>query len=284
MVLVLKFKISISVCRCENMTDIYIIRGGFFGWEFTHKLLYVIFGLILCIYDWKKNKRKDYFWVVVFGTLLYIGSEMMLYFFKGRIMQQKLLFGIDISSMFWLWIPLLSMGDVVMLAVITIFFADRIREAETRKKWSILFIIWLVCRDVIPYLIFFSLGYRFDTVPDGYDLIYSRRNMTETGTLISLSLFVVISVVWLIRTNKKARKRGLYMIGVMIILMTVWSFGEWFSGQRWIEVGLEGGPWTHAPPFLEFGIFVYDIVIEMGLFTLCFLAIPSIFKLIKSEK
>ena len=80
------------------MADIYIIRGGFFGWEFTIKLLYVIFGLILCIYDWKKNKRKDYFWVLIFGTMLYIGSEIMLFLFGGRVMQEKFLFGINVKS------------------------------------------------------------------------------------------------------------------------------------------------------------------------------------------
>lgn len=53
-------------------------------------------------------------------------------------MQEKLLFGIDITTMHWLWIPLLSVGDIVMLAVIALFFADRIRETETRKKWGIL--------------------------------------------------------------------------------------------------------------------------------------------------
>ena len=199
-------------------------------------------------------------------------------------MQENILFGIDIFSMPWLWIPLLSVGDVVMLAVIALFFADRIRETETRKKWGILFIIWLICRDVVPYIILFSLGYTFGTVSIGEDLIYSRRNMTETGTLISLSIFVVISLIWLIRTDKKSRKRGIYMVGMMIILLTVWSIGEWFSGQRWIEIGTEGGPWTLASPFLQFGMFTYDIVVEMGLFTLCFLAIPTTFKLIKSEK
>ncbi len=262
---------------------IFIIRGGFFGWEFTIKLLYVIFGLILCIYDWKKNKRKDYFWVVIFGTILYIGSETMLFFFGGRVMQEKLLFGIDITTMPWLWIPLLSLGDVVMLAVIALFFADRIRNLETRKKWGILFIVWLVCRDVLPYVILFGFGNRFDTINSGYDLIYSRRNMIEMGTIIALITLVSIGIIWLVKTDKKSRKRGLYMIGVMLILMTVWSFGEWFSGQRWIEVGPEGS-WTLAPPLLSFVMFVYDIVIEMGLFTVCFLAFPYFLKLIKSEK
>ena len=263
---------------------IFIIRGGFFGWEFTHKLLYVIFGLILCIYDWKKNKRKDYFWVFIFGTMLYIGSEILLYFFGGRVMQEKFLFGMDVTSMPWLWIPLLAVGDVVVLAVIALFFADRIRNTETRKKWGILFIIWLVCRDVLPYIIFFGLGNSFATIDINNPSIYSRRNMIEIGTLIALSILVGIAIIWLVKTDKKSRKRGLYMVGVMLILMTVWSFGEWFSGQRWIEFGPEEGPWTLAPPLLQFAMFAYDIVIEMGLFTLCFLAIPHFLKLIKPEK
>jgi len=263
---------------------IFIIRGGFFGGEFTHKLLYIIFGLILCIYDWKKNKRKDYFWIFIFGTMLYVGSEIMLYFFGGRIMQEKILLGIDITSMPWLWIPLLAIGDVVMLAVIALFFADRLRNSETRKKWGILFVIWIFCRDILPYIILFSLGQTFFNISIGDPLIYSRRNMIEIGTLISLSILIVLAIIWLARTNKESRKRGLYMFGVMLILMTAWSFGEWFAGQRWIEIGPEEGPWTIAPPFLQFVMFLYDIIVEMGLFTLCFLAIPSSLKLIKRAK
>ena len=222
------------------MTDgIFIIRGGFFGWEFTIKLLYVILGLILCIYDWKKNNRKDYFWVLIFGTMLYLGSEVML------------------------WIPLLAVGDVVVMGVIALFFADRIRVSETRKKWGIIFLVWVFCRDVLPYLILFGLGNNFDSIAVGDpDLIYSRRNMIEIGTLIALSI----------------------MICIMLILMIAWSFGEWLSGQRWIEVGPEEGPWTLAPPFLQFVMFLYDIVIEMGLFTVCFLVVPYLLKLIKPEK
>jgi len=267
------------------MSDgIFIIRGGFFGWEFTLKLLYVIFGLILCVYDWKKNKRKDYFWILIFGALMYVGSEVMLYFFGGRVTQDKILFGINISSLNGLWIPLMAIGDVVILAVIALFFADRIRESENKKKWGLVFIGWVVVRDVLPYLILFGLGTTFATVPIGYEFIPSRRNMIEIGTLMALSITIAIGLIWLWRTDKESRKRGLYMIAVMLILMTVWSLGEWFAGQRWIEVGLESGPWTLAPPLLTVGMFAYDIVIEMALFTMCFLAIPSLLKLIKTKK
>ena len=266
------------------MVDIYIIRGGFFGWEFTLKLLYVILGLILCIYDWKKNNRKDYFWVLIFGTLLYVGSEVMLFLFEGRIMQEKFLFGINVTHLDWLTIPLLAVADVVVIAIIAIFFADRLRNPETRKKWGIIFIIWVVGRDVIPYIILVGLGYNFTNISWNDPLIPSRRNMTETGTIIALSIIVVIGLIWLFRTDKKSRKRGLYMIGVMIFLMIVWTIGEWFAGQRWIEIGPEGGPWILAPPLLQFGMLLYDIVIEMGLFTVCFLAIPSLLKLIKKQE
>jgi len=265
------------------MVDIYIIRGGFFGWEFTLKLIYIILGLILCIYDWKKNNRKDYFWVFLFGTLLYLGSEIMLFLFGGRVMQEKYLFGINVTSMPWLTIPLLVMADVVVIAIIAIFFADRLRNPETRKKWGILFVIWLVGRDLIPYIIIFVLGYNFTNIPYNDPVIPSRRNMTETGTLIALSIMIAIGLIWLFRTDKESRKRGLYMIGVMIILMTVWTFGEWFAGQRWIEIGEEGDPWTQGSPLLQFGMLLYDIVVEMGLFTVCFLAIPSLLKLIKRQ-
>lgn len=63
---------------------------------------------------------------------------------------------------------------------------------------------------------------------------------------------IVIGIIWLVKTDKKSRKRGLYMIGIMLILMIVWSFGKWFSGQRWIEVRPEEGPWTLAPPLLQY--------------------------------
>ena len=264
--------------------NIYIIRGGFFGWEFTHKLLYIIFGLVICIYDWKKNKRKDYFWLLIFGTMMYIGSETMLFLSEGRIMYEKFLFGMNVTSMHWLSIPMMAIADVVILSIICLFFADRIRTPETRRKWGFLFIIWLFCRDIVPYIILFSLGNTFATISIGDPFIPSRRSMIEIGTLTALSITIAIGIIWLFTTDKESKKRGLYMIAVMLILMTVWTFGEWLAGQRWIEVGPEGGPWTLAPPPLQFGMLAYDIVIEMGLFTLCFLAIPALLKLIKLKK
>jgi lipoprotein signal peptidase len=206
----------------------------------------------------------------------------MLFLFGGRVMQEKFLFGINITSMHWLTIPLLAVADIVIVAVIALFFADRIRNPETRKKWGIVFILWLIGRDLIPYVILYGFGYNFATISDNDPFVPSRRTMTEIGTLIALSTMVVIGLIWLFRTDKSSRKRGLYMIGMTIIYMTAWTIGEWFAGQRWIEIGEEGA-WNLAPPLLQFGMLTYDIVIEMGLFTVCFLALPSLLKLIKKQ-
>jgi len=263
---------------------IFIIRGGFFGFDWTHKLFYLIAGILLCIYDWKKNNRKDYFWVYLSGALLYIGSEVMLFIFGGRVMQEKLLFGMNITSMPWLWIPMMAIADVVVLGVMALFFADRIRNLETRRRWTFIFVVWLLLRDILPYVFLYITGSRFANVPVGDPLIFSRRNIIETGTIMALSTIIIVTLIWFFKTDKESRNRGLYMVGVMVIMMTVWSCGEWLAGQRWIEVGLEDGPWTLAPPLLSIGMFAYDIIIEMGLFTLSFLAFPSLFKLIKSRK
>ena len=199
-------------------------------------------------------------------------------------MQDKLLFGTDITSMPSLWIPMMAIGDVVVPAVMALFIADRIRSPETRRKWILILVIWLLVRDFLPYVFLYISGSSFANIPIGDPLIFSRRNMIEIGTLMALSIIIIITLIWFLRTDKQSRQRGLYMIGVMLILMTVWSFGEWLAGHRWIEVGPEKGPWTLAPPLISLGMFAYDIVIEMGLFTASFLAFPSLFKLIEAEK
>ena len=51
--------------------SIFMIRGGSFGEDFGRKLIMSIIGLLICVYDWKTNdKRKDYFWVFIVGTII----------------------------------------------------------------------------------------------------------------------------------------------------------------------------------------------------------------------
>lgn len=98
-----------------------------------------------------------------------------------------------------------------------------------------------------------------------------------------------IAIVWYVTTDSEARKRGLMMYVMMVIFIAWWTFLEWLTGQRWIEVGVVNSDGTYsnlrrAPPLIEFGALAFDFVIEVSLIYVPFLAIPYWLKLIKNNK
>jgi hypothetical protein len=73
------------------------------------------------------------------------------------------------------------------------------------------------------------------------------------------------------------------MLAVMVIFAAVWTVAEVVANVRWIEVGAPGD-YSLAPPALAFGAFAWDVVAEIGLMYVPFLAIPHIFGAIKTKK
>jgi hypothetical protein len=74
----------------------------------------------------------------------------------------------------------------------------------------------------------------------------------------------------------------------MLINISIWTILEWLTGQRWIEVGIKTSEGTYlylsrAPALVEFLALVYDVIIEIALMYMPFLAIPYLLGLIKSE-
>ena len=74
----------------------------------------------------------------------------------------------------------------------------------------------------------------------------------------------------------------------MVMITTIWTILEWLTGQRWIEIGILNPNGTYsnlhrAPPLIEFLALAYDVVIEIVLAYVPFLAIPYLLGLIKSE-
>jgi len=267
------------------LESIFMIRGGFFGFEFTHKLIYAIAGFFICYYDWKKNKRKDYLWVYLIGTILYTLAELMLQVFGGRAMQDKFLFGVNIGSQLWFTIPIGAMADVAFVGLLGIFIADFLVKKETRKKGILILAIYTLFRHVIFYSVFLILGFNFTNITVGDPDISSRRDVFEVGTVTTLTILSILTIIWFIRSKKVIKKRAFFMFLVIVIEITFWSVGEWITGQRWIEVGtIDPFNLQHANPFIEFGILAYDVIVEMGLFCVSFLAIPYLLKLIKTKE
>jgi len=269
--------------------NVFMIRGGTFGFDFGYKLIIAIITILICIYDWKTNdKRLDYFWVFLTGTLIFCLFEVMMQFFGIRAIQEKFLFGINITTWLWLTIPLQAISEAAFVAILGIFFSDKIMEEETRRQWTVYFIIVMVLRYVIPTIVLLSMGHNYADVNAGDPSIPSRRDIFAIGTIFSISILSFLALYWLIRTDSQSRKRGLYLIYVMLLISVVWTIGEWITGQRWIEVGIMNpdGSYSNlrrADPLLEFVILTYDAVIEMTLIYTAFVAIPYLLKLIKSD-
>ncbi|MFX1339888.1 MAG: hypothetical protein ACFFDK_14845, partial [Promethearchaeota archaeon] len=57
--------------------SVFLIRGGSFGNDWGQKLIVAIIGIIACMYDYKTNeKRLDYFWVFITGTIIWSAVEL----------------------------------------------------------------------------------------------------------------------------------------------------------------------------------------------------------------
>lgn len=269
--------------------SIFMIRGGFFGYDFSIKLIITLFAISLCYYDWRKNeKRLDYFWVFLIGTLIWSLAEFLLQLVGIRELQEKYLFGINITSWFWLTIPLQGMSEGAFVAVLSLFVGDRVLNKEKRKEGLFVFLGYIIIRYGITYSILFSIGYNFLDVNVGDLDVPSRRDIFTIPSVIYLAVFITPFIYWFIRTNKQSRKRANFMFSIMFINISLWTILEWLTGQRWIEVGIKTSEGTYlyltrAPPLIEVLALAYDVIIEIVLMYMPFLAIPYLLGLIKSE-
>ena len=206
-----------------------------------------------------------------------------MYFSGARIISYASIFGIDISSYVWLILPIQAFADVPAIIVVSLFVGDRLMNKESRKNGIILAAIFLFLKNVVATIVLVALGYNYSNIPIGDPNIYQRREIFSLTTVISLSGMILLTVIWFILTDKEARKRAIFLFLMIVAFIAVWTLGEWLSGQRWIEFAV-GASYVKPNGITEFGILAYDVVVEMGLFGTSFLALPYLFRLIKTKK
>ncbi|MHA1336093.1 MAG: hypothetical protein ACTSPW_10180 [Promethearchaeota archaeon] len=269
------------------LESIFMIRGGSFGQDFGEKLIFSIIGILICIYDYKtKNRRKDYFWVFITGTVIWASAEFILQITGMRIFQEKYLFGINITNMLWLTLLLQGMSEGAFVAVFGLLFGDRVINDDMRKKWLIYFLIVLG----LFSMLYIGSGINFNNVDIGNPNIPSRRDMFTLSSIAFLCTLSGIAIFWLIITKSDyTRKRGLYMYLFMVLFIAWWTFLEWITGQRWIEMGTINPDDTYsnlhrAPPLIEFGALAFDVLVEVSLIYVPFLAFPNWLGLIKQNE
>ncbi|NVM55887.1 MAG: hypothetical protein HWN66_19460 [Candidatus Helarchaeota archaeon] len=193
-----------------------------------------------------------------------------------RAMPTHELFGIEIPM--YIGVIFQGTSEGAYVAVVGLFVADRLFIQKT-KNWKEGLVGILVIMLGLPLISMVRNGIQTPNV--GYVDIPSRRLMFTPIGSIFIATFVIIAVVWILKTNPEFRRRAFYMFLGMVLLAVCFTVLEWVGGTRWIEVGPESGPWIRAEPLFEFGALAYDVVVEIAALYIPFFAIPCAFRLIK---
>lgn len=264
--------------------SVFLVRGGGGGYDWGLKFITSIIAIIVCIYDYKVNERRlDYFWVFLSGTIIWGAVELSMQLTGGRVFQEKYFFGLNVTSMLWFTIPIQGMSEAGAIAIMGMYFGDRIMSNEARKKNITIFALFLLF-----FLLMLRGGISYANVDVG-GKVPSRREMFSLNSVVGVVILISPAIYWLIKTDSESRKRGLYMILIMTIWAFWWNFLSWLTGQRWIEVGIKNSDGTYsnlrrADELLEFWALVYNSIFEIVLVYAPFLAIPNLLKLIKPKE
>jgi hypothetical protein len=244
----------------QGVTEIFIIRGsGSSYMDFNFKFFLVIALIALVLYDWKKNKRLDYFWISVICALG-IPLEAIIQLTGERLIQANYLFGIPLPYVVQL--PLQVLAEASFDTAMVLFFADMMLKAKTRKRAMIAFsavmIAWFA----------FILANGIQTPNYGGE-VPSRRVMSGTGelaviftgTYVVLAFFLTKGRYLRVTPSIGDRRRGLYLLTLLVIYGTVGTIGMYVAGVRWVEIGGTGST-QHAQPLVEFAAFAYNVTFE----------------------
>jgi len=251
-----------------------MIRNGLFGTNFEAKLFLSILGIIISLYDWKKNKRKDYPIVFLYGSLFWFAVEFIIQLQGTRDITSATLFGTIIPM--WFAALLRGISEGGLIALMGLLFGDRIFKKTYVKGGSkiitrIVFIVFLIL------MVISSLSQALPYKDINGD-VASRRLMFDSGAMIAFTLLFAFIIFWIYKADKPAKLRSLYMFLVMVVASGIWTLAEVFANTRWVELGT-----ARAPFIVEFLVLSFDVIIEIALLYVPFFAIPYLFGLIKKK-
>lgn len=257
---------------------VFMIRNGDFGTDFETKFILILVGIGICFYDWySHDKRKDYFWVFIIGTIIWTLTEVAQQFSGVREMAPGSLFGFQLPRIVSNIIQGSSEG--AFIAIQGLFVADRLIEHNKRQK--ILATIFYS-----GFILYTLIGEVFQAVPnkDVGGSVASRRDMLTPMALLFLFSCLALIIIFLLKyPNHAAKKRALCMFAIMAIYATIWNICEVLANTRWIEVGIFSNS-TEATPLIEFSALIWDTLVEIAAAYVPFLIIPYLLGMIKNSE
>ena len=251
------------------MDPIYIIRDAAFGRDFTPKVITAFIAIALVLWDWRTQKRKDYLWVFLVGTVLWGGAEAFLAIQGIRDMPERVVAGRPIGLPLSYLIQ--GMSEGAFIAVIGLFVGDRYLCRARRRSGIIIGAVALV--------LLAAATFRSRRLLDP-EAVASRRDILDTRALVVLliacGLGVVFYVLW-----RQWRPRTMAMFVYMVIFGAVWAATQVAIGGRWVEVDAADGGYERAGPLITLFALSWDVIIEIALAYVLFLALPVWLRLMR---
>ena len=245
-----------------DLATIYIIRGAGFGRDFTPKLLIAFITIGIVMWDWRKQRRLDYLWVFVCGSLLWAAAEALLSLQGIRDMPIRTLFGRPLSlTLSW---AIQGMSEGAFVAVVSLFVGDRILNRSTRISGLISGVVVL---GTIALATFRSRQFLLYLGPA------SRRDLLDPRALLTLVVLSLVVIMFYV-IRKRWRQRTLMMFGFMVCLGAVWSSAQVAVGGRWVEIDSAGHGYERAGSLITFSALAFVVAVEIALVYVSFLAIP----------
>lgn len=255
----------------DLLDPVYMVRDYAFGRDFTPKFFTSLVAIAFVVWDWVRQRRLDYVWVFIFGTVIWGGVEAFLKLQGVRAMPDREMFGEPISLPLSYLIQGMSEGAFV--AVIGLFLGDRFLCRKTQVK-----AVWLTVAVVVAIT---AATVRSTRRIEGFGDAGSRRDVLDEQALLALGFLVLLGVLFFLR-YPAWRRRTWAMFVMMVIVATGWTIAQVSVDGRWVEVpGSEPGTFEAAGPVVSFLILAFDVIVEIALAYVPFLALPVMFKLIK---
>lgn len=250
--------------------SVFMIRDAMFGRDFTPKLATAVIAVALVVWDAVRHKRLDYVWVFSFGTVIWGSAEAFLHLQGIRDMPVRTLFEQQLSLPFSYLLQ--GMAEGAFVAVVGLFIGDRLLVPAVRRRAMVGLAITL--------LVIASATLRSSRRTEGLGEVASRRDLLNPTALGLLLVVVVISVVFIWKWAPW-RPRTSAMFGVMLVVATVWTVTQVALGGRWVEVGSVATGFRDAGTLVTVLALAFDVVIEIAVTYVPFLAIPVMLRLMR---
>lgn len=254
-----------------------MIRNGAFGSNYEMKLLMTIIALFIAYYFLRKEKNKDYFNIFIAGLVIGFIAEFATVATGTRHIVGGSLFGIDLPN--WISVLLRAGAEAGGFLVFFLLITDKLLEKKTRKTG------WILFTFLVVFIIFNSWMFGFSEKLVGGD-VDSRRDMTTIGTMMLELGMMLFGFLWLWKTTPERRKRGIMFLVIITLLAVIWTFAQYNSNQRWIEVDncLAGSGYIQASTGLTILAFFLDITLGSSILYLPILPIAYWLGLIRDKK